>query len=106
MLHPKQSGKDTHEYSNVAHEMKEEAVHHEEHEEDEYNDSSFAAWPTKKTETAKIESPHSKESTKVTQSTLDSEPSTKEKRPVLIGNLDEESISKKKEVIINPLNSR
>ena len=100
MLHAKQPDKNTHEYSNVAHELKEDVTHLQEHEEEEESSNDFEAWPTKKPATAKSESPKIQDSPKVTQSTLDSEPSSKEKRPILIGNLDEESLFKKKDVIL------
>ena len=100
MLHPKPENKDTHEYSNVGHEMQEDVFH------DEEEDDAFAAWPTQKTETTKSETQTkttgSREiATSKSQSTEMESPTRRENKPMLIGNLDEESLPKKKDVMIS-----
>lgn len=100
MLHSKEDNKDTHGYSNVAHEMQEDVFHNEEEE----DDDAFAAWPTQKNDTKLSVSTNQSDSPKIremktnkNQSTDPDSPS-KEKRPVLIGNLDEETLPKKQDV--------
>mmetsp|Transcript_29447 Transcript_29447/g.34037 ORF Transcript_29447/g.34037 Transcript_29447/m.34037 type:complete len:185 (+) Transcript_29447:75-629(+) len=103
MFHKKPSTQNSHEYSNVSHEMSEDVFHNEEEEED-YD--AFAAWPSQKNDSTKASSINSAKNssenakelaTTKTQSTESDSPSAK--KPMLIGNIDEENISKKKEIV-------